>query len=71
MKEKLKTQEQDLAETLHKELCFLDHTEQCNWFYGTWENPLSTREKYLKKANAILKIIKFMDAKKVIKVLGV
>lgn len=66
----LKTQEQDLAEALHKELCFSNHTDQCDWLYGSWEDPRFSRKQYLKKANAILKIIRFTDAKKVIEVLA-
>ena len=49
METEQKTPEQ-VAELLHDAMCGWNHTDGCDWFYGTWENnkPLAySRNQYL------------------------
>lgn len=50
------TIEQQLAEALHARLCHSNHTDACDWEYGSWKKGNSTyaREKYLTMAIAML-----------------
>lgn len=48
------TQEQQLAELLHEQYCQYNHTDGCDWFYCTWENPRWARQRYLDWAGRLL-----------------
>lgn len=48
------TQEQQLAELLHEQYCQDNHTDGCDWFYRTWENPIWARQRYLDWAGRLL-----------------
>jgi hypothetical protein len=48
--------EMRLAEKLHSMLCFHNHTDGCDWYYGSWENPSIAKKQYLEKARRALKI---------------
>ncbi len=58
---------QRLAHILHEKQCGANHTDQCGWFYETWENPSYSRNSYLEKADKLLKIVDYNTAVKVIK----
>lgn len=40
----------ELAEFMHEKLCRHNHTDGCEWFYESWENPSYARKEYLQKA---------------------
>jgi len=48
---------QELADRLHGKLCHFNHTDGCGWTYSNWQNPCSTRDHYLEKANKVLNAI--------------
>ncbi len=63
---------QRVAETLHKKLCYHDHTDQCGWYYSKWGeylNANNVRARYLTKAENILRIVGEDTALKIIEVL--
>lgn len=43
-----------LAEVIHDEFCTLNHTDGCDWGYGSWESPRHAQNKWLKKAEDII-----------------
>lgn len=43
-----------LAEVLHGKKCRWNHTDGCSWYYSNWDNPCSTRQKYLTDAYNML-----------------
>jgi hypothetical protein len=61
--------EHQLADMLHSKLCHLNHTDRCGWHYESWTRIGTTRQSYIDKAKAILKIVDFDTAKKVINLL--
>ncbi len=46
--------EYKIAEYLHEELCRLDHTDVCGWYYDKGDWSESSRKKYLKKASELI-----------------
>ena len=59
--------EQWLAEVLHKQVCKLDHTERCDWYYRDWKFLGSARKLYIKKAKKILKVYKLITVLRVMR----
>jgi hypothetical protein len=60
---------QRLAELIHEVTCHYNHTDGCSWYYDSWKTPNvphSDRFRHLKKANAVLALVNFEDAKKII-----
>ena len=53
---------QELATALHAYECHDNHVDQCDWEYGTWDDLHCAREKYLKKADKILKTKTLQEA---------
>ena len=51
----IKPDEKIVAESIHSLVCHRDHTEDCPWFYESWEEPGYARTKYLGKARLLLK----------------
>ena len=58
-----------LAELLHEKQCHANHTDHCDWSYGSWNKLNYFRTKYLEKAvnmlndatyNEIIKVLKFL-----------
>lgn len=50
-------EEKDLADYIHTKTCGYSHTDQCSYFYRSWENPgesLEDRLKALDKARALI-----------------
>ena len=39
-----------LAEQMHSMFCTHNHTDGCDWHYGSWEKPTWAHKKWLKKA---------------------
>lgn len=62
------TQEHELATAIHGKLCYQNHTDGCDWFYGDrWDQEFTAKHEYLKKARAMLDNgIEFDQAMKVI-----
>jgi len=62
---KIPKEEIELAELLHSKFCHKSHIDLCGWYYdeGDWTD--SSRKRYLKKANSLLKIVNYKDALKV------
>jgi len=56
-----------LAELLHEKQCHFAHEDQCGWYYEKWDNPGYSRKEYLNKATAILNVVSYENAVKVIK----
>lgn len=66
-----------LAEAIHKRRCHWNHAgpkpgcgvrraDECGWEYETWTNPGSSRNKYLEKAEKVLKEVSYETAMKVL-----
>ena len=47
-------EEADLATQLHEELCTLDHTDMCDWFYHPDDWSTYAHSKYLRMARKLL-----------------
>lgn len=58
-----------LAEAIHSKQCHWNHEDGCGWFYENWSKPGHAREKYLGKADAMLREMSFEQAMNVIKLL--
>lgn len=39
-----------MAEQMHTMFCTWNHTDGCDWHYGSWDRPTNARNKWLKKA---------------------
>lgn len=39
-----------MAEQMHEMFCTWNHTDGCDWHYGSWERPTHAHTKWLKKA---------------------
>ena len=48
------TEQQKVAELLHKNFCKRDHTECCDWHYRNWK-VLGDRKPWLDKAAKLLR----------------
>jgi len=60
---------QRLTEILHKKQCTYDHTDMYSWYYESWENPGWTYKQYTEKAKALLSIVDYETAVRVVEVL--
>ena len=65
------TLEQELAGLIHKKQCRSNHTDQCGWDYGNWDDKadMQPRPDYLEKASNILEITSFDEAKKILELI--
>jgi len=61
------TQGQKLATFLHQKTCRWNHVDGCSWDYTSWNNPDSTRLKYLRKAEQMLIEDDFVTIKRILK----
>jgi len=50
-----------LAEALHVLLCRGNHTDGCDWHYGSWTQPSYAHQKYLRKAEALQEKLRDLD----------
>lgn len=57
-----------MAEVMHEGLCVWNHTDGCDWAYGSWEKPTFARGQYLKRANAFFEAFAGMDKKLLIEI---
>jgi len=48
------TPEQEVATFLHDLFCSYNHTDMCDWEYGSWENPRYAQKRHLKWAHELL-----------------
>lgn len=55
-----------LAEVIHNKMCRWNHIDGCSWGYESWADIGRAREKYLKKAVGILKVVDYETAINVI-----
>lgn len=59
-----------LAEIIHSKTCHSNHIDQCGFDYENWTNNSGgTRQRYLVKADEILKTVPYATAIEVIKCL--
>lgn len=67
------TESQQLAELIHEKTCKshekFDFYIHCDWNLNDWSSPGLSRERYLHKANRILKIVNLDTAEKIINIL--
>lgn len=42
--------ERRMAEQMHSMFCTHNHTDACDWHYGSWERPTNAHSIWLKKA---------------------
>lgn len=59
-------EEQRLAEAMHSKMCHSNHTDMCGWHYESWINPGYAKTEYMKKAQAILKIVDIQTALEIV-----
>lgn len=52
---------QRITEILHQHVCHSNHTDGCDWYYGSWEKPSYAHTKYTAKAIIILKLVEPLD----------
>lgn len=50
-----------VAEVLHEYLCFSNHVDGCSWGYESWNNPGHDRQRYLRKAEAAIEVMKVFN----------
>lgn len=56
------TPAQNVAVALHEQICLLNHTDYCGWYYDddldpkTWTNQYSAHKNYLEKAEKALAV---------------
>lgn len=43
----------EIADALHEKMCRSDHTEHCDWYYGSWEKKTSAHMQYIGKAERL------------------
>ena len=66
------TKAQQLATLLHDKQCHHNHDDGCGWYYESWDMQIrgfSVRKQYLEKAQAILNIVSFELAVRIVEVL--
>lgn len=61
------TSEMKLATLIHDKMCNWNHTDGCGWGYEDWDGY--SKKAYREKANAILSVVSYTDAVKVIELL--
>lgn len=44
----------ELAAKLHELLCRENHTDGCDWYYGSFDDPLWSHKRFLKMAKALV-----------------
>jgi hypothetical protein len=51
---------ENLAEAIHSATCRYNHTDQCAWFYQTWEKPGWDRARYLESAKKLVELTRML-----------
>ena len=59
----------ELAEAIHNATCEYNHTDQCAWFYESWDRPGYDRSKALGQAKKLVELTS-MDTAQLIVVLS-
>lgn len=47
----------EVAHAIHRAVCHKRHDDDCSFYYDTWDNPSGERQKFVKQAVAMLKIV--------------
>lgn len=57
-----------LAELVHGTTCYMNHTDQCDWEYGDWDDfKLNySRQNAMNTAHKMLKVATFLQAKAIL-----
>lgn len=43
-----------LAQGMHELNCHSNHIDQCDWEYGSWDNPRGAQQRWLRSAEKVL-----------------
>lgn len=46
----------ELAEAIHAACCRWNHTDQCGWYYESWDKPGYARKLFLEQARELVRL---------------